>query len=133
MNRNVNTSANNDAAQSELVDTSNSVRLRTVTWGKPETHKQTPIVLVHGLASNAMLWEGAALALSSLGHLVTAVDLRGHGLSEKPDNGYDMQTVTKDLAGLLREIQKQNFVAPVVCGQSWGGNVVLELAHTQPQ
>jgi pimeloyl-ACP methyl ester carboxylesterase len=133
VNRNVNTSANNDAAQSELVDTSNSVRLRTVTWGKPETHKQTPIVLVHGLASNAMLWEGAALALSSLGHLVTAVDLRGHGLSEKPDNGYDMQTVTKDLAGLLREIQKQNFVAPVVCGQSWGGNVVLELAHTQPQ
>ena len=80
-------STNNDAAQTELVDTSNNVRLRTVTWGKPETHTQTPIVLVHGLASNAMLWEGAAIALSSLGHLVTAVDLRGHGLSEKPDTG----------------------------------------------
>ena len=84
------------------IDTSNGVRLRTVTWGTRETHQQKPIVLVHGLASNAMLWEGAALALCALGHLVTAVDLRGHGLSDKPETGYDMQTVTQDLAGLLR-------------------------------
>jgi pimeloyl-ACP methyl ester carboxylesterase len=124
---------NNDEADSKLVDTANGVRLRTVFWGKPETHDQAPIVLVHGLASNAMLWEGAALALSALGHFVAAVDLRGHGLSEKPETGYDMKTVTKDLAGLLGELQKHNFVEPVVCGQSWGGNVVLELAHTQPK
>lgn len=119
--------------ESKLVDTLNGVSLRKITWGKPETHKQTPIVLVHGLASNAMLWEGAAIALCSLGHLVTAVDLRGHGLSEKPNDGYDMTTVTKDLAGLLSEIQKDGFVKPIVCGQSWGGNVVLELAHTRPE
>ena len=81
---------NTDTAQNRTIDTLNGVRLRTVTWGKPETHKQTPIVLVHGLASNAMLWEGAALAFCALGHLVTAVDLRGHGLSEKPESGYDM-------------------------------------------
>lgn len=124
---------NNDEADSKLIDTANGVRLRTVFWGKPETHDQAPIVLVHGLASNAMLWEGAALALSALGHLVAAVDLRGHGLSEKPETGYDMKTVTEDLAGLLGELQKHNFVEPVVCGQSWGGNVVLELAHTQPK
>ena len=116
-------------ANSKLVNTSNGVHLRTVTWGTQETHQQKPIVLVHGLASNAMLWEGAAFALSALGHLVTAVDLRGHGLSEKPVTGYDMQTVTQDLAGLLREIQRDGFVNPVVCGQSWGGNVVIELAH----
>jgi pimeloyl-ACP methyl ester carboxylesterase len=115
------------------IDTSNGVRLRTVTWGTRETHQQKPIVLVHGLASNAMLWEGAALALCALGHLVTAVDLRGHGLSDKPETGYDMQTVTQDLAGLLREIQQDGFTQPVVCGQSWGGNVVLELAHTHAE
>ena len=118
---------------SNSTDTANGVRLHTVTWGNATTHNKTPVVLVHGLASNAMLWEGAALALSALGHLVTAVDLRGHGLSEKPENGYDMQTVTRDLAGLLREIQRDGFVNPVVCGQSWGGNVVLELAHTHPK
>ena len=98
----VNTDVNTSTTQSKLVDTLNGVNLRTVTWGKPETHKQAPIVLVHGLASNAMLWEGAALALCALGHLVTAVDLRGHGLSEKPESGYDMQTVTQDLAEIGR-------------------------------
>ena len=124
---------NTDTAQNKTIDTLNGVSLRTVTWGKPETHTRTPIVLVHGLASNAMLWEGAALAFCALGHLVTAVDLRGHGLSEKPESGYDMQTVTQDLAGLLREINKDGFSEPVVCGQSWGGNVVLELAHTHAE
>ncbi len=119
--------------KSNSVDTSNGVRLHTVTWGSATTHNKTPIVLVHGLASNAMLWEGAALAMCALGHLVIAVDLRGHGLSEKPETGYDMQTVTQDLAGLLREIQQDGFVNPVICGQSWGGNVVLELAHTYPE
>ncbi|MBJ7421962.1 MAG: alpha/beta hydrolase, partial [Ilumatobacteraceae bacterium] len=66
-----------DTAQNRTIDTANGVKLHTVTWGTSQTHPQKPIVLVHGLASNAMLWEGAALALCALGHLVTAVDLRG--------------------------------------------------------
>ena len=90
-------------------------------------------MLVHGLASNAMLWEGAALAFVALGHPVVAVDLRGHGQSEKPDDGYDMQTVTFDLAKLLEVLAVRGYVRPVVCGQSWGGNVVIELAHQYPQ
>ena len=122
-----------DTAQNRTIDTANGVKLHTVTWGTSQTHPQKPIVLVHGLASNAMLWEGAALALCALGHLVTAVDLRGHGLSDKPESGYDMQTVTRDLAGVLRELQKDGFTQPVVCGQSWGGNVVVELAHAHPE
>ncbi len=123
---------NTNVASTAIVATSSDVNLQTVTWGRAETHRKPPVVLVHGLASNAMLWEGAALALSALGHLVTAVDLRGHGQSDKPDSGYDMKTVTQDVAELLLAIQKDGFVHPLVCGQSWGGNVVLELAHTQP-
>jgi pimeloyl-ACP methyl ester carboxylesterase len=89
--------------------------------------------LIHGLASNALLWEGAALEFAALGHAVVAVDLRGHGLSEKPDNGYDMQTVTNDVAGVLRVLASQGYERPVVAGQSWGGNVVVELAHVFPE
>jgi pimeloyl-ACP methyl ester carboxylesterase len=76
-----------------------------------------------------MLWEGAALALVQLGHPVIAIDLRGHGLSDKPEDGYDMSSVTEDLAGLLTAIAPRGYSMPVVCGQSWGGNVVIELAH----
>ena len=102
-------------------------------WGDTATHSGKPIVLVHGLASNAMLWEGAALALVQLWHPVIAVDLRGHGLSDKPEDGYDMSSVTDDLAGLLTAIAPRGYGMPVVCGQSWGGNVVIELAHKYAQ
>jgi len=123
---------NDGLPMSELIATGTGVRLRAVRWGDPATHSAKPIVLVHGLASNAMLWEGAALALVQLGHPVIAIDLRGHGLSDKPEDGYDMSSVTEDLAGLLTAIAPRGYSMPVVCGQSWGGNVVIELAHKYP-
>ena len=124
---------NDGLPTSELIATGTGVRLRVVMWGDTQTLSEVPLVLVHGLASNAMLWEGAAQALVALGHPVVAVDLRGHGQSEKPDDGYDMQTVTFDLAKLLEVLAVRGFNRPVVCGQSWGGNVVIELAHQYPQ
>jgi len=87
------------------------------------------VLLVHGLASNARLWDGAADALVELGYHVIAVDQRGHGQSDKPDEGYDMQTVADDLASLITALQLDR---PVVAGQSWGGNVVIELANRHP-
>ena len=116
-----------------MVESGTGVTLRTVRWGNPAEASNVPLVLIHGLASNALLWEGAALEFAALGHAVVAVDLRGHGLSEKPDDGYDMQTVTNDVAGVLRVLASQGYERPVVAGQSWGGNVVVELAHAFPE
>jgi pimeloyl-ACP methyl ester carboxylesterase len=86
-------------------------------------------VLVHGLASNARLWDGVAAALVADGHPVVTVDLRGHGRSSKPDGPYDVPTVAGDLAALIERLELDR---PVVAGQSWGGNVVLELAVRRP-
>lgn len=88
-----------------------------------------PLVLVHGLASNARLWDGVAERLHTAGHPVAAVDQRGHGRSDKPDQGYDFATVSADLAAVIEGL---GFVRPIVAGQSWGGNVVLELAARYP-
>lgn len=82
-------------------------------------------VLVHGLASNARLWDGVAAHLHAAGHGVVALDQRGHGHSDAPDGGYDFATVTEDLRLLLDEL---GITRPVLAGQSWGGNVVLEAA-----
>ncbi len=90
---------------------------------------QTPFLLVHGLASNARLWDGVARHLARRGHPVVAVDQRGHGRSSKPDHGYDMATVADDLRLLIEEL---GWERPAVAGQSWGGNVVLELAWAHP-
>jgi pimeloyl-ACP methyl ester carboxylesterase len=86
-------------------------------------------LLVHGLASNARLWDGVARRLAAHGHRVVAVDLRGHGRSEAPATGYDTDTAGDDLAGLAGAL---GLDAPVVVGQSWGGNVVLSLAARHP-
>ncbi len=89
-----------------------------------------PFVLVHGLASNARLWDGTAEALAQAGHPVVAVDQRGHGLSSKPDHGYDFATIVGDLVALVGQL---GWERPVIAGQSWGGNVVIELAATHPE
>lgn len=86
-------------------------------------------LLVHGLASNLRLWDGVAERLAGRGHHVVSVDLRGHGRSDKPDEGYDLTTVTDDVARLVKEL---GLARPVLVGQSWGGNVVLEAAWRMP-
>jgi pimeloyl-ACP methyl ester carboxylesterase len=82
-------------------------------------------VLVHGLSSNARMWDGVGAALAERGFGSVAVDLRGHGESPKPDGGYDFDSVVGDLAPLLVD-------RPVVVGQSYGGNVVVALAARHP-
>jgi pimeloyl-ACP methyl ester carboxylesterase len=86
-------------------------------------------LLVHGLASNARLWDGVALELAATGHRVAAVDLRGHGRSDKPDDGYDMPTVAEDLRLLVDALGLDR---PLVAGQSWGANLAVELAWAHP-
>ena len=56
-----------------MVESGTGVTLRTVRWGNPAEASAVPLVLIHGLASNALLWEGAALEFAALGHAVVAV------------------------------------------------------------
>src|SRR4051794_34327372 len=79
------------------------VSLHVREWA-PAEPTATPFLLVHGLASCAALWDGVGEVLAGLGHPVAAVDQRGHGLSDKPDTGYDHVTVADDLAAVLAEL-----------------------------
>lgn len=108
------------------VAVADGVRLHTRRWCGGD---RVPMVLLHGLASNARLWDGVALRLAGAGHPVVAVDQRGHGRSSKPEVGYDLGAVTDDLRSLLDLLDLER---PVLVGQSWGGNVVLELAARFP-
>ena len=112
------------------VPVADGVELAVDAWRTeaPDT-KAPPFLLVHGLASNARVWDGVADALIAAGHPVFAVDLRGHGRSSKPNGPYDVRTVAGDLAALIGHLGLDR---PVIAGQSWGGNVVLELAARRP-
>jgi pimeloyl-ACP methyl ester carboxylesterase len=89
----------------------------------------TPFVLLHGLSSNSRTWDALADRLAAAHHHVVAVDQRGHGLSDKPDEGYDFATICADLAQLLEVMELKR---PILVGQSWGGNVVLEFGARYP-
>lgn len=118
----------NDVAPDDVrhVTVADGVRLHTRRWCGGD---RVPMVLLHGLASNARLWDGVAVHLAGAGHPVVAVDQRGHGRSSRPEVGYDLGAVTDDLRSLLDLLGLER---PVLVGQSWGGNVVVELAARFP-
>ncbi|MYK55025.1 MAG: alpha/beta hydrolase [Acidimicrobiia bacterium] len=88
-------------------------------------------LFVHGLASNARLWDGAADHLASRGYRSVAVDQRSHGQSDKVDGPFDFATLADDLLSVIdRSFPPETAVVAV--GQSLGGNVVLELADRYP-
>jgi pimeloyl-ACP methyl ester carboxylesterase len=97
------------------------------TAGLPED--RGTFLLVHGLASNAKLWDATALDLASGGHVVAAVDLRGHGESDKPDDGYDFGTLVSDIRKVVDQLELRN---PILAGQSMGANLVLDAAWRDP-
>jgi pimeloyl-ACP methyl ester carboxylesterase len=116
--------------QSRRVALRDGIALHVREWATPAVADGVPIILIHGLASNARLWDGAARALSHHGHAVVAIDLRGHGHSDKPDYGYDMASVAQDVIDVAEHLQKEHagWNQPIVIGQSWGGNIVIEIA-----
>jgi pimeloyl-ACP methyl ester carboxylesterase len=119
--------------RTERIAVADGIELAVDIWapdaGVPSQDPRATFVLVHGLASNARIWDGVAEHLTAAGHPVVSVDLRGHGRSSKPDGPYDVPAVAEDLAALVAALGLDR---PVAAGQSWGGNVVLELAARRP-
>jgi pimeloyl-ACP methyl ester carboxylesterase len=106
--------------------TTGGLRLHLRDWGGPQA--PPAILLVHGLASNARIWDLLAPLLAPNFRLA-AIDQRGHGMSDKPDGGYDLATIAGDLAGAIAAL---GWSRPLVVGHSWGANVALQLAADHP-
>jgi pimeloyl-ACP methyl ester carboxylesterase len=96
------------------------------TWGKESA---PPLVLIHGLASTSLIWDLVAPILAG-SYFVAAYDQRGHALSAKPADGYDLPTMLADLVGFMDALHIEN---PVVVGHSWGANLALAYAAAKPE
>ncbi|MDB4892108.1 MAG: hypothetical protein JWL61_3963 [Gemmatimonadetes bacterium] len=86
-----------------------------------------PVLLVHGWGASIFMWRGWFAPLAAAGRHVIAVDLPGHGLSEKPvePSAYRLAS----LVSAVRELIELEQLAPVdVVAQSMGGTVALALA-----
>jgi pimeloyl-ACP methyl ester carboxylesterase len=87
------------------------------------------IILIHGLASRLDHWNPVASALARH-HRVLRMDLRGHGRSQAPEDGYSIRQFADDVAALARSQRIRN---AVVVGHSMGSTVALELARRHPR
>jgi pimeloyl-ACP methyl ester carboxylesterase len=96
------------------------------------TSDQAPkecLLLVHGWGGEHSEWEPCVGPLAAL-HRVVTVDLRGHGLSAVPSEGYGPRVLAVDLAELVDRLG----IAPVIAvGHSMGGQVVTALAVEHPE
>ena len=107
----------------------NGVRLNYVQTDDGGDGAREDLVMVHGLATNLAFWYFQYAAEFSTRFRVTLLDLRGHGRSEMPADGYSPTEMARDLGGLLDHlgIAKAHFVA-----HSFGGVVALKFALGQP-
>lgn len=89
------------------------------------------VVLLHGVTGNLAVWMLSGL-MSKLAKQfrVTAYDLRGHGASETPSNGYTSADASDDLAALQEALDLQ---PAYLMGHSFGGVVALHAAMRHPQ
>ncbi len=89
------------------------------------------VVFVHGLVMDNLSswWYTIANALARQSD-VLCYDLRGHGLSQRPRNGYSVSDSVLDLTNILSEL---GIEGPIhIVGNSYGGVVGLALALERP-
>src|SRR4051794_18565080 len=88
----------------------------------------TPILLVHGMRCDHRHMAPLAAHLR-LRNRVVSVDLRGHGMSDKPMTAYSNEELTDDLLWLCAELKLDR---PIFIGHSFGGSLALSLAVREP-
>ena len=87
-----------------------------------------PLLLIHGWPGSWYYWRLVMPALAR-DFEVIAVDQRGIGLSDKPEEGYDTGTLANDLAGLMDALGHERFA---VVGVDTGMLIGYALAADHP-
>ena len=109
-------------------------RIHYLDWGGPAPAPLPALVLIHGLSQTAWAWTPVARRLSAATR-VLAVDLRGHGLSEAPPGGYDLESLAYDALTVMvaNGIGLEAGGQPaVVAGHGFGAMVGAAMARLRP-
>ena len=117
--------ASAQAKPSEVWATVGELEVRYLDWGGDGP----PIMALHGLASSAHWYDLVAPMLMKHGRVI-APDQRGHGQTTQMDSGYDWQTLSADIVGLMDHLGLEK---TAVLGHSWGGNVAGNVAARFPE
>jgi pimeloyl-ACP methyl ester carboxylesterase len=97
------------------------VRLHVVEAGNPTGQ---PVVFIHGSSQCWLAWSRQMSSELADSYRLVAMDMRGHGLSDKPTDGYgDSQLWADDVRAVLKALSLDH---PILCGWSYGPLVILD-------
>ncbi len=105
------------------------IRIRVVERGDPAA---PPIVLVHGWGCTVYVFRYNMPDIAAAGYRVVALDLKGHGLSDKPA-GADEYTIEALVEHLREALDALGLERPVLAGHSLGGSLSYHFAARYPQ
>jgi pimeloyl-ACP methyl ester carboxylesterase len=89
----------------------------------------TPIVLIHGISCSVLEWEHVIEDLSAQ-HQVFALDLLGHGLTDKPlEASYDIASLAHFILAFMDAV---GLPAASLVGNSLGARIAIECAAIAP-
>ena len=83
-----------------------------------------PILYIHGFSQCWLAWSRQMNSDLAQDHRLVAMDIRGHGLSDKPLQGYDDSKLWADDVNAV--IETLSLDPPILCGWSYGGLVILD-------
>ncbi|MES2358012.1 MAG: alpha/beta hydrolase [Gemmatimonadota bacterium] len=93
-------------------------------------HGGVPIVLLHGFGTCTFLWRYVAPILAEAGHTAYAIDLFGHGESDRtPDADFGIAAQAEYLDAAMTALR---LARATIVGVDLGGDVALRLAATRP-
>ncbi|MDO9172798.1 MAG: alpha/beta hydrolase [bacterium] len=98
------------------IKTKDGTRIQYKDWGAGP-----PVVFSHGWPLNADSWESQMMFLVANGYRCIAHDRRGHGRSDQPSGGNDMDTYADDLSQLIESLDLKS--AALVGFSAGGGEV----------
>ena len=76
-------------------------QLHFTDWGEPDAR---PVLLAHGFGGGQAMWNGQIPGLVEAGLRCVTFDRRGHGRSDVPGRGYDLDTLAGDIAAVARQL-----------------------------
>lgn len=92
-------------------------------------HYQHTLFFLHGYGGRAIQWRYQICAFSEANRTI-ALDLRGHGLSDKPRNKYSMEQILQDLEYSMQALGVNQKI--ILAGHSFGGALATEYAVKHP-
>jgi pimeloyl-ACP methyl ester carboxylesterase len=107
--------------QSHYITGGGGTRLHVLETGNPHGHS---ILFIHGFSQSGLCWARQLDSDLATDHRLVAMDLRGHGLSDKPRDEYGDSKLWADDVNAV--IQTLNLDQPILTGWSYGPLVILD-------